>query len=327
MNPAADRITAPGLFAPPVESVQVDRVIQVLDERAGTQRGKPRSKDPAKNPLGCRVFDWACGWPMYRQPYNGSFRYSCGLYQQSHGAACAHNTVDGVRATRFLLACIRQRILDSGFRDRLRGRLEEMAGKERAQSAPMRHVTATLEASLAQVRRKRTQAEENMALAATPEQFRAVSKVFDQLQQQEQSLDDQLRVSRPEPKPARNTTGTDVEAALAVLDRLAPLAAEPVDLGAAGTLFTRLNARMFVRFEPMSLGKRTVNRVSSGVVTFGATAPPISLYDGPTGRRALSSRSDVAPKSDEKVSTQSQKSQVPGREGDSFGNVNRADRI
>ena len=48
---------------------------------------------------------------MYRQPYNGSFRYACGLYQQSHGAACKHNTVDGVRATRFLLACVRQRVL------------------------------------------------------------------------------------------------------------------------------------------------------------------------------------------------------------------------
>ncbi len=295
VNPVADRITAPTRFAPPVELGQVERVIQVLDHRAGTQRGKPRAKDPARNPLGCRVFDCGCGWPMYRQPYNGSFRYACGLYQQSHGAECKHNTVDGVQATRFLLSCVRQRILAPGFRDRLRKRLEELARNERAQASPAPDAAAALEASVAEVRRKRTLAEENMALAATPDQFRAISKVFDQLQQQERTLDEQLRTSRQEPEPVRTTTGMDVDAALAVLDRLAPLAAEPENLGAVGALFTRLNARMFFRFAPASWGKRSVNRVSGGVVTFGMTPPPITLYDGPTGRRALSGRPDIQP--------------------------------
>ena len=232
---------------------------------------------------------------MYRQPYNGSFRYACGLYQQSHGAECKHNTVDGVQATRFLLSCVRQRILAPGFRDRLRKRLEELARNERAQASPAPDAAAALEASVAEVRRKRTLAEENMALAATPDQFRAISKVFDQLQQQERTLDEQLRTSRQEPEPVRTTTGMDVDAALAVLDRLAPLAAEPENLGAVGALFTRLNARMFFRFAPASWGKRSVNRVSGGVVTFGMTPPPITLYDGPTGRRALSGRPDIQP--------------------------------
>jgi len=230
VNPAADRITAPTQFTPPVEPGQVERVLEVLDRRGGSQRGKPRSKNPAQNPLGCRVFDCACGWPMYRQPYNGSFRYACGLYQQSHGAECAHNTVDGVRATRFLLACVRQRVLDSGFRDRLRKRLEELARNERARAGPAADGVAVLEASLTEVRRKRAVAEENMALAATPDQFRAVSKVFDQLQNQERTLDEQLRAARQEREPTRNTVEMDVGSALAVLDRLAPLAEVPENL-------------------------------------------------------------------------------------------------
>ena len=28
-----------------------------------------------------------CGWPMYRSPYLDSFRYTCGLYQENHGAS------------------------------------------------------------------------------------------------------------------------------------------------------------------------------------------------------------------------------------------------
>jgi hypothetical protein len=327
VNPEADRITAPARFALPIDPGQVERVIQVLDRRAGTQRGKPRAQDPSQNPLGCRVFDCACGWPMYRQPYNGSFRYACGLYQQSHGAECAHNTVDGVRATRFLLACIRQRILAPGFRDRLRKRLEEIARNEQAQSRPAREATATLEASLAEVRQKRGLAEKNLALAATSDQFRAVSKVFDQLQQQEQTLDGQLRAARQEAEPARNTIGMDVDAALAILDRLGSLAAAPENLAAVGALFTRLNARMFFRFAPANWGKRTVNRVSGGVVTFGMTSAPIALYDGPTGRRALSGRPELQFAGGVDGCAKTQEPQFPGREGDSLGNGSRADRI
>jgi DNA invertase Pin-like site-specific DNA recombinase len=325
-NPEADRITAPAQFVPPVEPRQVERAIAALDRRAGTQRGKPRSQNSDQNPLGCRVFDCACGWPMYRQPYNGSFRYACGLYQQSHGAKCAHNTVDGVKATRFLLACVRQRVLAPGFRDRLRRRLEERARAEQTEARPAQGAGA-LEASLAEVRGKLGLAEQNMALAATRDQFRAVSKVFDQLQEQERALEGQLRTTRQEAEAERDTTGADADAVLAVLDRLAPLAEEPENLGAVGTLFTRLNARMFFRFAPAKWGKRPVRRVSGGVVTFGATPAPIKLYDGPTGRRALSGSPELQAPGTAGGGEEIQESQVPGREGDSFGKVSRADWI
>jgi lysozyme family protein len=184
-----------------------------------------------------------------------------------------------------------------------------------------------LESSLAEVRRTRELAETNMARATSDGQFRAVSKEFDRLQEQERTLEGQLWAARQEAESERNTPGTDVDAALAVLDQLASLAEEPESLAAVGTLFTRLNARMFFRFAPAQWGRRPVNRVSGGVVTFGATPAPIKLYDGPTGRRALSGRPELQFEGSVDGCVTSQESQVPGREGDSLGNVSRADWI
>lgn len=109
-----------------------DKLLTILDERAGTQRGKPRSREPAKNPLGSRVFDMNCTWPMYRMPSGTTFRYLCGLYQQSHGAECDHNRVDGPLAVRFLLNCLRQRLLGANLLPKLEKRLREIAEAEMA---------------------------------------------------------------------------------------------------------------------------------------------------------------------------------------------------
>ena len=68
-NPEGACVSVTGRFEPVVNSVEHRELISELDRRAGTQRGKPRSRSPEKNPLGGRVFDIAYGWPMYRVPY------------------------------------------------------------------------------------------------------------------------------------------------------------------------------------------------------------------------------------------------------------------
>ena len=82
----------------------------------------------------------------------------------------------------------------------------------------------------------------------------------------------------------------EVGAALGALDAMADLAADPTNLGAIGELFGRLNVRLFLSFREERPKKRVVNRVAGGVVTFGSTPPPVPLYEGPTGRRALKGR-------------------------------------
>jgi hypothetical protein len=67
-NPPAVRVQASASFTSLVEAEWQERLLTTLDDRAGSQRGKPRSSDPTRNPLGGRVFDMTCGWPLYRQP-------------------------------------------------------------------------------------------------------------------------------------------------------------------------------------------------------------------------------------------------------------------
>ena len=56
-------------FEPLVDVGRHRQLLAVLDARGGTKRGKPRARDLRKNPLGGRIFDMNCGWPMYRIPY------------------------------------------------------------------------------------------------------------------------------------------------------------------------------------------------------------------------------------------------------------------
>jgi hypothetical protein len=325
-NPAAVRVQASAKFAPLVEPERHQRLLQKLDERAGQQRGKPRAHDPAGNPLGGLIFDLNCTWPMYRQPYQGSFRYLCGLYQQSHGAQCKHNHVDGLLATRFLLGCVRQRLLTPGLRTRLEQKLRAIAEGEHKNARPDTTLTET-KAALATVRAKRERAGENLALAEGADQYRAVARVFEELKAQEKALEAEVR-QRERAWGSERDVDAEVAAALAGLDRLADLAAEPSGLGDVGQLFRRLNARLFFRVTEGRWKKRAVTRLASGIVTFGATAPPVVLYEGPTGRRyvkgAAAPSGAAGPNCPESPGVPGS---VPGGEDDSLGNVSRGERI
>jgi len=323
-NPDSARLVAPARFEPLVDGDHHERLLRTLDERAGTQRGKPRSRQPERNPLGGRVFDMSCGWPLYRQPYNGSFRYLCGLYQQSHGAECKHNLVGGPVATGFVLGCVRQRVLSPSFRSKLEVKLREIAARELGAPRPDRGV-ASKRAALAEVSRKRERAARNMALAEDQGQYRAVAAVFDQLKREEQALEADLRQLEQEVAPVVDIDA-EVVAALEALDDLGELAADPTNLGAIGELFRRLNVRLFLSFREERPKKRVVNRVVGGVVTFGATAPPVALYEGPTGRRALEGRREAETGQSRAVS---RVLPAPSLEhgGDSLGTVSRGERI
>jgi hypothetical protein len=326
VNPASVRVQASASFAPLVETERHDRLLTTLNERAGSQRGKPRSSDPTRNPLGGRVFDMACGWPLYRQPYQGSFRYLCGLYQQSHGAQCKHNHIDGMLATRFVLGCVRQRLLAPALRARLEQKLRTLAEREGSPGQSESALVAKRSA-LAAVRGKRDRAGENLALAEGPEQYRAVASVFEELRRQEQALAGEVR-RLEQLAGQRNDADGDVAAALRVLDRLGEQASACQDLGSVGQLFGQLQARLFLRFAEVRGQKRAFNKVAGGVVTFGETPAPVPLYEGPTGRRHVQ-----GPAIPEGVAgpTFPELPQLPGTspgtEDNSLGNVHRGDRI
>ncbi len=326
VNPESMRVQATATFAPLVDSERHQRLLDKLDERGATQRGKPRSQDPARNPLGGLIYDLNCTWPMYRQPYQGSFRYVCGSYQQSHGARCKHNHVDGLLATRFLLGCIRQRLLAPALRAKLEVKLRAIAARKQKRARPD---TALMEkkAALATVRTKRERAGENLGLAEGPDQFHAVAEVFEQLKTQEKALEAAVRQLERETATERDVDA-EVAAALAGLDRIADVATSQPDLGNIGQLFWQLNARLFLRFTEGRWKKRVVTKMASGIVTFGSTPPPVALYEGPTGSRYVKGpalpEGTAGPNSSESPGIPGS---VPGREGDSLRNVSRGDWI
>jgi len=183
-NPEDQRITAEANFSPVVDPEKRKDLIAILDSRAGLQRGKPRSRDPSKNPLGSRVFDMNCSWPMYRVPYLNAFKYKCGFYQQSHGQECSHNHVDGPAATQFVLSCIRQRILSPNLLARLEKRIRKLATAVEPNDYAEREI-ATKRRALEDVESEVAKVSQNLALAETPEQYKAVASVFEQLKEEQ----------------------------------------------------------------------------------------------------------------------------------------------
>lgn len=271
-------------FTPVVEPERRERVLAALDARGGRARGRPRSAAGVVNPLGGRVFDLACGWPMYRNAKRGGFAYSCGLYMNSDARECAHNFVSGEAATRFVLGAIRQRALAPDRLARLEARLRELAQAEagRDRAAEQR---AALAAGLAEAGRRRDRAGDNMALAATPEQYSHLSGVFERYSAEARRLESELRELPPPRPPA--AVESEVCAALAGLGRLAELAADSCGAEGASALVRQVDAKLYLGFGVREVGRRRHSVPSHGVLTFGPAPAPCPLYTGPTDRAAI----------------------------------------
>jgi hypothetical protein len=258
---------------------------------------------------------------MYRQPYNGSFRYTCGLYQQSHSSKCSHNHVDGKLASKFALAAIRQNLLLPEMLARLDRKLRERA-KSSGVGPSQLEAVAKAEAALASVKAERDIAQRNLARAKTDEQYEAISREFETLVAREKQLTGEI--SRMQ-FPAHENPGIKIiESALGILARLTELADDSENLGALGKVFASLNVNLFLKFHPAQKKKRIEQKLNGGLLTFGAAAPPIAKYDGPTSRRAL--QLDTG---DQTIATAATAANpiFTNEEEKSSGNVSRGDRI
>src|SRR5690606_768741 len=126
----------------------------------------------------------------------------------------------------------------------------------------------------------------------------------------------------------------EIEKAMALVGRLIELAEER-DGGYLPVLemFEITNARMYLRFQKVPWGKRLLNKLASGVVTFGDAPPPIKLYDGPTSRKVLKNqatgnRAGRGQKTKKEETNSSPPSQMCKfhEEGESLGNQSRGER-
>lgn len=327
-NPETNQITAHAKFEPVVSPEKLQRLRSKLDKRAGSQKGKPRARTPAANPLGCRVFDLDCTWPMYRVPYSGTFRYSCGQYMQSHGVRCAHNWISGPAAQQFVMACIQQRFAGSKTRERIKRKLEQLA-EDRAKGQFGDRELGMKEAHLVDIGRKLDKVTENMALAETPDQRAATAKVFNAMMAEKKELELAIQELKAKKAEFAGREG-EVEKALGLLDRLAERSQNLQESTETVRLFSELDVRLFLRFEPMARGKRTVNTLVGGMLTMGAAPMPIVPYSGPTARKHIlpaSAATGPAEACGVGGMTPPREPEEKGREVESLGNVGRGDRI
>lgn len=323
---AADQITAPAQFDPLVDEDKHARLLVKLQERGGSQRGVPKSRKPNENPLGCRVYDMNCGWPMYREPYNGSFRYKCGLYQQSHGGACAHNHVNGPLATQFVLGCIRQALVAPGMLAKVTDQLQRLAQQQAAAKGAGHGELDRKLRELDRITADLEKVSRNLALADGQDQFAAISVVFNEQKRRQTRLEGEIAKLK-----ADRDQSLDTEKELIAAERLAAglcrLASSEGSWATAGRAIAAANAKLYLRFAPEQQKKRVVNALTGGVVTLGSVPPPISVYEGHTGRQFVQEAAKQRKKTADRLSPAAGDREVSGLKDKSLGKLSRGDWI
>ncbi len=265
-----------------------------------------------------------CGWLMYRVPHGETFRYGCGFYQQSHGAECDHNYIDGPLATRFMLSCIQQRLASATLLPKMERRFRELAAKAK-DSQEAETAIAKLRTELAELREELNTVSSNMSRAKTEAQYNAISADFEELRDRESRLAARIADEQSNLSHGRDAE-TEITAALGIVERLIEVMADSGRLDLAGQAFQMTNARLFLRFHPVQVKKRLLNKVAEGVVVFGAAPDPIEIYRGPTGRRALKQSCAASTELGNSSSCNPSVSIGSGVEGKSLGNVSRGER-
>ena len=298
-----------------------DQLLQVLDARAGTQAGKPRSRNP--NPLGARIFDMNCCWPMYRIPYRDSYCYKCGLYMQSQPHQCHHNWVDGPMATKTALAVLRQQVMAPDMIAQLERNLLDRANASQ-QAGRHEKALATRKKELANVRQQLANAKRNAAQAESRELFQDISRIYEELKTREAQLT--LEIAKFETSSqSSDAMKQAIEAAIESIKQFPTQAEDPDNLGAIGELFHSVNLQMFLKFHRVQIKNRVLNKLDLGILTMGDAPLPIKKYDGPTGRDALKAKLPADNNHTEndllsKVKTKS----VPGKKAKSLGKDHHA---
>lgn len=238
-----------------------------------------------ENPLGARIFDMNCNWPMYRVPNRESFCDKCGLYMQSQPHLCHHNWVDGPTATKVALAVLRQELMVPDMITQLERKLRDRANASQ-QTQCNEKVLAARQKEHANVRRQLEDAKRNAALAKSPELFEDISRIYEELKAREAQLTQELTKARSHSQSSE-TMMHAIDAAIESINRFPSQAEDPGNLAAIGELFRTANLQMFLKFHQVQKGKGAENKLSMGILTLGNAPLPIEKYKGPTGRNAL----------------------------------------
>ncbi|MFM7149796.1 MAG: recombinase family protein, partial [Gemmataceae bacterium] len=255
-----------------------------MDRRGRVQRDIPRSKDPGRYPLACRLVDLTegCGSILYARTTHNRAVYTCGRYMKTSGSDCHSNQVDGEAMLRFTLMTIRQQVENHGGMDRLREKLLARARASRLETGPsqvMREVTR-LQSELANLRNELQQVEYRLAREKEDAIYEALKRQYATLRADIRTTEESLRKlesqveSRAEIGPE-----VEVEGALGLLADVERITANPEARQDINPMLAQLGIRIGLRFGPDIKGKkREVRRLLGGVMAFGESALPLPLF-------------------------------------------------
>lgn len=156
--------------------------------------------------------------------------------------------------------------------------MQQLAKSDQGDREPSGHEIPRKKEELAQLQTDRKTAERNLALAESDAHFKAIAGVLDELTERQKKLESEIQdlTAMEARSPDPDVT---INALLAVVERLVELDDSPAKMQSAQEIFALTHLRLFLRFQPVKLKKRTVNRVRGGVVTFGDAAAPVKLYE------------------------------------------------
>jgi DNA invertase Pin-like site-specific DNA recombinase len=275
----ADRIVAPSGCKPEASRELFDACQEQRQERGASQRGIRRSPG-ADYPLSMRIYDWSegCHSLMYGAKEKGRRRYLCSMYSESKGQLCHHHFVDADAALRFALAVLRQRVVQLGGRAELRSRLMKLAmtdgrsqvsNRERDLELAEQRLQ-NLEQDLRIISKNLARAEELYPVLKT--EYESVKREIDQQQQRLGALR-----AQGEREGDRQSPEDQVERALALLDQLERVAANPEAREEVSKVLVKLDFLIALRFAANRPKDRPSRIPVGGMITIGDPKSPIRM--------------------------------------------------
>ncbi|MBI4305431.1 MAG: recombinase family protein [Chloroflexi bacterium] len=265
-----------------------------IDERGKNQRGIPRTKNPARYPLACRIIDLTdnCGFPMYGRMHGQRPIYVCGRYWKSAGTECENNAVDGEAILRFTLKTLRQLVERHGNRDKLRDLLLQRARQDTDVLLPnlaMQEIEV-LSAKAADLKQQQAIVRHRMAREKDDARYDALGEEFDVISADLQAAERELEgKQRSCPAVVERSPETEADAAMALLDDICRITSDDRARAEINPMMKKLQAWIGLNFTGAIKGKkRAVRRLLSGIMTFGDGRLPAPLYgadnrQGPQG--------------------------------------------
>ncbi len=290
MNDTSVTITAKTGIDPLIGEDRFQKIRKQTEERGKSQRGIPRTKDPARYPLSCRLVDLTdgCGALMYARKHGERPIYVCGRYMRTNGAECENNTVDGEAMLRFTLRTLRQFVDRHGNRRKFRELLLQRAQQnpqDQVQNAANQEIQL-LTAKVAESKDQLTVVRRRMALEKDDARYAAIAEEFDRINGELKTAERDLaakQLSRVDPAP--RSPEADVDAAMVLVDEIRRITGDHSARAEVNPLLRKLCVWIGLSFTNVIRGeKRVVRHLLSGKMTFGDGRLPVPYTVPITGK-------------------------------------------